>query len=455
MFRLRRFLRALQQIRLTRGEKVAYHPVSGVINEEDLRLSLTMDEQQFFASASQIRLLPHEKVAIREAIFRQSTIPWWQIRLMSMSSLVSALVIVSILSGGVTFAAESTVPGDILYPVKIHVNERLMHTMARTDDDRAIVETKRAARRLVEAEMLLKRHSFSAEKQQMLASAMDTHMYVVRSRMDTLNRENRPASLQSLSSTVDATLRDRSKSLKKMNSASAEPLLLRVRRERMNAQVMELSAVMSEEGSALPPMPHMPQAEADAGADMATAVVRMKTTAEQQPAPEEINDDMKDEMLLAAEARLTLARMQMSEMTAAVETATDQLPATATLMMMEEATAPTESDESASSTSSEVPAVNDAPPVTTFMAPEASLVPEASPQDMVRHAEEELRTGNAPEAMRAATSALEKVREMKKDGSKALRQELKRAAPDDAEEKNGSNAADEVQRRIETERKLQ
>ncbi|MEQ1849778.1 MAG: hypothetical protein ABL890_04270 [Candidatus Peribacteraceae bacterium] len=436
MTRFQRFLQAIHKICLTPGEKVAYHPISGVINEADVRLNLSMDEKQFFASASEIRLLPHEKVAIREALFRQAAAPWWQMRLMRMSSMVSALLIVSILSGGVTFAAENTVPGDILYPVKIHVNERLMHTMARTEDDKAMVETKRAARRIAEAETLVKRHTFSEEKQDMLASAVDSHMRVVRTRMDTLSRENRPASLRTLSAHVDATLKEKSRELKKMRDISAEPLLEKVREERVNAQVMELTAVMNDEDASIA-MPEMPAASDIAAfeSEAVPAAVMMRAVPALLDENVEAHEEMEEEMLLATEARLTVVRMQMETMSVADST-TDDAPQAAMMMIEEESSSlgnevdPALPPEVLTKSANMELSV----PVATFSATPASPPVESTPEEMVRQAEEEIRTGDAPGAMRTATSALEKVREMKHSG-KGSGDDWKPAAPKNDEER--------------------
>ncbi len=65
-----------------------------------------------------------------------------------------ALLIALLMSGGVSYAAEGTLPGDTLYPIKIHVNEGVRGALAGSDSAKAKLEVDLLNRRLVEAEQL-------------------------------------------------------------------------------------------------------------------------------------------------------------------------------------------------------------------------------------------------------------------------------------------------------------
>lgn len=65
-----------------------------------------------------------------------------------------ALIIAFVLSGGTSFAANYSLPGDILYPVKIHVNENIKSFVAFSYDAEAKVEIQKADERLKEQEAL-------------------------------------------------------------------------------------------------------------------------------------------------------------------------------------------------------------------------------------------------------------------------------------------------------------
>lgn len=68
---------------------------------------------------------------------------------------LSAFVIGGLLLGStVSFAAENTVPGDVLYPVKIHINEQVLAVIAVTPQAKADWDVRKAERRLEEVEKL-------------------------------------------------------------------------------------------------------------------------------------------------------------------------------------------------------------------------------------------------------------------------------------------------------------
>ena len=59
-----------------------------------------------------------------------------------------------LMSGSVSFAAENTVPGDVLFPVKIHINESVRGTMAVTPKAKAEWGLRLVERRFLEVEKL-------------------------------------------------------------------------------------------------------------------------------------------------------------------------------------------------------------------------------------------------------------------------------------------------------------
>lgn len=66
-------------------------------------------------------------------------------------------------AGGISYAAEGSVPGDTLYPVKVSFNEPILAAMAVSEKDRAEWSAERASRRLAEAEVLASRGALRAE----------------------------------------------------------------------------------------------------------------------------------------------------------------------------------------------------------------------------------------------------------------------------------------------------
>ena len=67
-----------------------------------------------------------------------------------------------LLSAGASFAAETALPGDTLYPVKVQVNEGVQRVLARTPEAKASVAKKEVERRAVEVETLVKEERLDA-----------------------------------------------------------------------------------------------------------------------------------------------------------------------------------------------------------------------------------------------------------------------------------------------------
>lgn len=78
-----------------------------------------------------------------------------------------SLIIVVSYGSSVTFAAEGSLPGDILYPIKTHVNEPIVRVITVTSPaSEAAFETKLLEKRLEEAETLDARESLNPELKQ-------------------------------------------------------------------------------------------------------------------------------------------------------------------------------------------------------------------------------------------------------------------------------------------------
>src|SRR5688500_13589881 len=86
-----------------------------------------------------------------------------------------ALVIALLLTGGASVAADQALPGDTLYPFKVHVNEQVSGWVAVSDEARAELDAWRAGRRLAEAEELVVKNRIDAETRADLEARFDAH----------------------------------------------------------------------------------------------------------------------------------------------------------------------------------------------------------------------------------------------------------------------------------------
>ncbi|PIT91497.1 hypothetical protein COU17_00075 [Candidatus Kaiserbacteria bacterium CG10_big_fil_rev_8_21_14_0_10_49_17] len=86
--------------------------------------------------------------------------------------------------GGVSLAAERSVPGDLLYPVKVSINEEVKAAVALSPEARAQWATRRAERRLEEAQILASRGELSKEKVETLTVRFSEHSAIATESID-------------------------------------------------------------------------------------------------------------------------------------------------------------------------------------------------------------------------------------------------------------------------------
>ncbi|MFA5997517.1 MAG: hypothetical protein WC791_03455 [Candidatus Paceibacterota bacterium] len=104
---------------------------------------------------------------------------------------ISAFVIGSLLVGSsVSFAAEGSVPGDILYPVKVGVNENVRRVVAVTPEAKAALDVALVERRLVEIEKLAALPDTPAELHELAAVNLGKYMHAAEERFETVENDN-------------------------------------------------------------------------------------------------------------------------------------------------------------------------------------------------------------------------------------------------------------------------
>jgi hypothetical protein len=104
----------------------------------------------------------------------------------SFSAYATALIAIIVLGGGVTLAADQSVPGDSLYAIKIDVNEPLMTALTPTATGQAKLAANIATRRIDEAVTLASRGTLTPERQAYLTQEFDTSTKVAAVKADAL-----------------------------------------------------------------------------------------------------------------------------------------------------------------------------------------------------------------------------------------------------------------------------
>ncbi len=136
--------------------------------------------------ASKLRLTPTEKTAMKARIFgvpvpahatpKQSPYFIFDFQFMHARILAPLAVVLVVFMGGSTAAAaQGALPGDLLYPVKLSINEAVEVALATTPVARAEVSVKQAVRRVEEAEVLASRGELTAETGNELAANFEVH----------------------------------------------------------------------------------------------------------------------------------------------------------------------------------------------------------------------------------------------------------------------------------------
>lgn len=95
--------------------------------------------------------------------------------ILTIKNMIAGIIIAALLGGGVSFAAEGALPGDLLYPVKTSINEEVRSTLAISAESKAELHAKFAERRLEEAERLASSGRLSIETGAQIAANFKSH----------------------------------------------------------------------------------------------------------------------------------------------------------------------------------------------------------------------------------------------------------------------------------------
>ncbi|HUQ30407.1 MAG TPA: DUF5667 domain-containing protein [Candidatus Paceibacterota bacterium] len=120
-------------------------------------------------------------------------------------SVFAALLIAALMGGGTSFAAENALPGDTLYPVKVHVNESVREALALSHEGKAHVEGDLAARRLDEIQQLLASGKLSSTTAAVLTTALEKHIAKADAESDSVAKDD-PAASAELNASLKARL---------------------------------------------------------------------------------------------------------------------------------------------------------------------------------------------------------------------------------------------------------
>ena len=106
-----------------------------------------------------------------------------------MVSMVAAAFLLVFGGGGLTaYAASFALPGDALYPIKIHVNEVVERVLAKSPEAKAHIEAKLTERRAQEAKVLAERGHVNTELSERVSAAIELQTDEVERHMNALEQ---------------------------------------------------------------------------------------------------------------------------------------------------------------------------------------------------------------------------------------------------------------------------
>ncbi len=162
-----------------------------------------MEDEKLDSGLKEIRgitMSPHEKNHILESILNSPPVP---IRLKPSPYVfisrftqhhfiyiaISSLCLVLFLSGGAIFASRGSLPGGILYPLKVGVVEPIGGLMTFSPLAKVTYESGLASKRLAEAEILAGNGWLDAEKEKQLNTLLESHTAAFNDAVSTLQED--------------------------------------------------------------------------------------------------------------------------------------------------------------------------------------------------------------------------------------------------------------------------
>src|SRR3990167_7976513 len=109
-----------------------------------------------------------------------------KIKFLTYKAMIIGLIIALVMGGSVSYAAENTLPGDALYPVKVYVNENARAAVAFTDKSKAELAVELANRRLEESGKLAVRGTLDADTEASVATNVENRVKDARAKLATL-----------------------------------------------------------------------------------------------------------------------------------------------------------------------------------------------------------------------------------------------------------------------------
>lgn len=156
--------------------------------------------------------------------------------------ILAGVMILLITGGSVSFAAENSLPGDVLYPVKVNLNENIISALNFTPEAKAAWELAKTSRRLTEAGQLAAQGKEDSAAQAELASNFEDNSTAVQESIRSLKEQGNVKMAAKLASKFEATLKAHQEILDAVTSAQNTTGTLELQNN-LNDKLAETEAV--------------------------------------------------------------------------------------------------------------------------------------------------------------------------------------------------------------------
>ena len=219
--------------------------------------------KKFAEKANEIHLKPEERIFIKNNIesviksfpsrdmddvdlYRTSIFSGFFGIKLNAASLAVLLVIFILAGGSVTMAAEKSLPGDLLYPIKIHINESAKSLTAVSPEAKGKFEIEKLEQRLKEAEILSNRGELDPKSRAILEKRLDVEINNAKSRISNLEADSKIEAATDISSRLEISLQAHEKVLTFISGESAKNEEIKPLIERVRGQAKEASERRAE-----------------------------------------------------------------------------------------------------------------------------------------------------------------------------------------------------------------
>ncbi len=168
------------------------------------------------------------------------------------NNMTAFILIAVLLGGGTSFAAEGAVPGDMLYPIKVEVNEEVKGALAFGSEAEARLQAKLVAERLKEAEELAAEGMLTIQVATDIEARMKAHSEAVRTESAKAEAEGNNEAAAEVRAELTATLESFAGILasfsKTATNTGSESLIIEVKNERDATVKAQATATLDLDG---------------------------------------------------------------------------------------------------------------------------------------------------------------------------------------------------------------